>query len=144
MTDLFNVYHPASPDADRPRLCPTCGAWGNAPCVGPKGPRKAHRSRPVGFKALVPFPSERKPKKRKNLNGPALRSRLRDRDGDLCWLCHEPMVFVDRPGPSGQIRRMATIDHVIPVSAGGTNAQSNLRLAHRECNGRRGSTPVDP
>ena len=35
--------------------------------------------------------------------------------------------------------RAETVDHVVPRSRGGTNEASNLRLAHRRCNGRRGS-----
>ena len=36
--------------------------------------------------------------------------------GDVCWLC-------GRPGAD-------TVDHVAPLSEGGTNAMSNLRPAH--------------
>jgi 5-methylcytosine-specific restriction endonuclease McrA len=32
----------------------------------------------------------------------------------------------------------ATIDHLVPVSAGGKDSLSNVRLAHRSCNCARG------
>ncbi len=32
----------------------------------------------------------------------------------------------------------ATIDHIIPVSLGGTNHLENLQAAHQDCNNRRG------
>jgi hypothetical protein len=60
---------------------------------------------------------------------------LGDRDAWRCHLC-------DRPVPR---RKFAghpldpTIDHLIPVSAGGTGAAENLALAHLGCNSRRGA-----
>ena len=59
---------------------------------------------------------------------------LRKRDGKRCWLCGEKMDF---HGPRTSARA-ATLDHVIPRSLGGPNADTNLRLAHRSCNNRRG------
>jgi 5-methylcytosine-specific restriction endonuclease McrA len=35
--------------------------------------------------------------------------------------------------------RSPTVDHLIPVSEGGTDAPENLRLAHRTCNTKRGT-----
>lgn len=60
---------------------------------------------------------------------------LGDRD---CWTCHLCRRRVGRtfkaPHP-----RSATFDHLIPISAGGTDAPENLRLAHWGCNSRRGA-----
>jgi 5-methylcytosine-specific restriction endonuclease McrA len=53
---------------------------------------------------------------------------LMARDGYRCWLCGLPVT-----------RRRASRDHVIPRSKGGKNRASNLRLAHRRCNQRRGN-----
>jgi len=51
------------------------------------------------------------------------------RVGDVvCWLC-------GRPGADTQ-------DHVVPVSRGGTNADT--RPAHRACNSARGNRPPRP
>jgi hypothetical protein len=65
------------------------------------------------------------------------RPRLEDiarRDG---WRCHLCTRAVD-PGLYFQHRDAATLDHLVPVSAGGTDEPSNLALAHRGCNSRRG------
>lgn len=45
--------------------------------------------------------------------------------GGLCHLCGEPDAD--------------TLDHVIPLIAGGTNHYSNLRPAHRACNSSKGA-----
>lgn len=46
-----------------------------------------------------------------------------------CWIC-------------GQLGA-DTVDHVVPLSQGGTNSLDNLRPAHRECNSRRGVRNVE-
>ena len=47
--------------------------------------------------------------------------------GTTCWLCHQPIV--------GRV----SIDHVTPVSQGGSDDITNLRPAHLKCNVRRGN-----
>lgn len=59
-----------------------------------------------------------------------------ERDGWICWLCGE------RVDPRARGRRRATRDHVIPRSKGGPDALSNLRLAHFNCNTRRGDRMI--
>jgi 5-methylcytosine-specific restriction endonuclease McrA len=61
-------------------------------------------------------------------------NRLRKRDGDRCWLCHDKFTA----------QRPATIDHAIPKGRGGTNHLSNLRLAHASCNRDRGMIVKTP
>ncbi|MFB9512387.1 HNH endonuclease [Streptomyces purpureus] len=56
------------------------------------------------------------------------------RDG---WRCHLCLRSVD-PGLHFQHRDAATLDHLVPVSVGGTDEPSNLALAHRGCNSSRG------
>ena len=48
---------------------------------------------------------------------------LRQRDGDMCWLCGLSIPIVQE-----------SVDHVQLVIAGGTNAPDNLRLTHLTCN----------
>jgi 5-methylcytosine-specific restriction endonuclease McrA len=43
--------------------------------------------------------------------------------GRVCWVCGEPGAD--------------SIDHVVPISEGGTHTLDNLRPAHRACNSRR-------
>jgi 5-methylcytosine-specific restriction endonuclease McrA len=63
-----------------------------------------------------------------------LRRLVRERDGDLCWLCGEEMVFKPTTPLSA---RFATLDHVRPLSKGGRSQLDNLHLAHQDCNVRR-------
>ncbi len=61
--------------------------------------------------------------------------KLAERDGWSCWLCGGE-INPDAPvgSPSSP-----SIDHVVPKSRGGKTEMSNLRLAHRRCNGHRGN-----
>lgn len=60
---------------------------------------------------------------------------LAERDGTKCNICLKPVNMsksgLDPLGP--------TIDHLLPVSKGGTNDSTNLALAHRRCNTARGN-----
>ena len=63
--------------------------------------------------------------------------KLRERDGNICHLCQKPVRgFKDHP-------LAPTRDHITPVKHGGPNAATNLRLAHKACNSRRGDMPVE-
>jgi 5-methylcytosine-specific restriction endonuclease McrA len=65
---------------------------------------------------------------------------LRLRDGDKCWLCKNLILFWPDCHPQlGSV----TVDHLLPVSKGGTNDDYNLRLAHYKCNTVR-SDSIDP
>lgn len=60
---------------------------------------------------------------------------LGDRDRWTCWLCSEG---VD-PRLKGRHPGMASYDHVVPTSLGGSDEPDNLKLAHLVCNVRRGN-----
>lgn len=60
--------------------------------------------------------------------GAVTRAKLLKRDGALCYWCAGPFT-PDNP---------ATIEHLVPKLAGGTEAFSNLRLACKRCNAERG------
>lgn len=67
-----------------------------------------------------------------------VRNLLRLRDGDLCCWCGKLMLFAKRiaigvPEPTN----WATIEHVKPVSEGGTDDLTNLALACKLCNSSR-------
>ncbi len=51
---------------------------------------------------------------------------LRQRDGDICQICNLPIA----PGEE-------SIDHILPLSMGGSHSAENVRLLHRTCNVRR-------
>jgi 5-methylcytosine-specific restriction endonuclease McrA len=84
------------------------------------------------------------------------RARIRDRRKDKGWtlkhllpsvravatrdnyICHVCGGAVDMSLPFND-GMAATRDHIIPRSAGGSHDPSNLKLAHRSCNSRRGA-----
>jgi hypothetical protein len=57
------------------------------------------------------------------------------RDGLKCHICAKPMD----PKLNGRHPRGITIDHLVPLSAGGADCKTNVALAHLECNVRRGA-----
>ena len=59
-----------------------------------------------------------------------IRSALRTRDGEGCWLCRE------------ELGDDCTIEHKQPLSRGGTWAFGNLALAHNSCNRALGNAPA--
>lgn len=65
--------------------------------------------------------------------------RLGARDG---WTCHLCDGEIDRRlyWPHGLA---GSVDHIVPVNSGGTDAPENLALAHLTCNVSRGATPLD-
>ena len=72
---------------------------------------------------------------------PVAIGRLARRDGLACWLCGSAIdpAWAGRTGDP----RGPSLDHVVPLSAGGETAWTNLRLAHALCNSVRGSLPAD-
>jgi 5-methylcytosine-specific restriction endonuclease McrA len=62
-----------------------------------------------------------------------IRLEIAERDRWRCGICEKPVSQSARyPDPM-----VASLDHVIPVSQGGTSVRANLRLAHLQCNVRR-------
>lgn len=56
--------------------------------------------------------------------------------GGVCYLCNLPMVKNWRPSN----RRLCfTVEHIVPLSKGGTDTFDNVNGAHMECNLRKGS-----
>lgn len=60
-------------------------------------------------------------------NGRGDKQALANRDGALCHYC----------GTRRKLRRL-TVDHVVPLTRGGTNARANKVLACRPCNAAKG------
>lgn len=61
------------------------------------------------------------------------------RDGRRCNICRRKVDMQ----LSGNAKWGPTIDHILPVSFGGTNEPSNLALTHRACNvARKNRTPA--
>lgn len=75
--------------------------------------------------------------RRARINGGAAdkgitRSRLREIHGDECVYCGVEMMF--NPPSRKQPPTLATIEHLIPLSRGGSHTWENIALACRSCN----------
>ena len=53
----------------------------------------------------------------------SIRIKIFEKSFGVCYLCNESLTIEE-----------FTIDHVIPLSKGGTNRQKNLRATHEKCN----------
>jgi len=82
----------------------------------------------------IPFNGTSTIRKRLNGNSGAKKRSLwnKMKSPKICYLCEIPLVSI----------RNASIDHVIPLSRGGSNRVSNLRLTHIGCNNKKGSKLV--
>ena len=63
--------------------------------------------------------------------------KLFKRDNGICYLCGNPCDWNDGEDRDGTFiagGSYPSIDHVIPVSKGGTHTWKNIMLAHRSCN----------
>lgn len=69
----------------------------------------------------------RRKQERETAEGKVDRQAIFERDHGACQLCGNPVQPDD-----------FTLDHIIPIAAGGSHTEANLRLAHRGCNSRRG------
>lgn len=59
--------------------------------------------------------------------------------GAVCYLCSEPIdLTVPRTSAMG-----ATVDHIMPLSKGGTDDFENLQLAHWVCNNRKSDKLIE-
>lgn len=56
--------------------------------------------------------------------------RLTKRDGKTCYLCKESMEYQTHYNDDNY----PSIEHVKPISKGGTHTWDNVKLAHRKCN----------
>ncbi|TDF41925.1 HNH endonuclease [Alteromonadaceae bacterium M269] len=63
------------------------------------------------------------------------KTRVFTRDGEKCQYCGVALVFKD-------VNSWA-LDHVIPKSEGGSNDDSNLKLACKSCNSAKGNRDIE-
>jgi 5-methylcytosine-specific restriction endonuclease McrA len=108
-------------------FCPHCGATFIAPRPGHRfcspGCRRRHRT------------YNRRQLQRARAGSPVGRAAIFQRDGWTCRLCGAPVDRTLRsPHPLAP-----SLDHIVPLSAGGTHEPANVQLAHVVCNVAKGS-----
>lgn len=84
--------------------------------------------------SFVPRPSTAKEKR---AVARSYRAELIARDGANCYICDCPLT--PPMPPDKQIRTSMTVDHVVPISKGGTSTLDNLKLCCYGCNRSKGS-----
>lgn len=67
--------------------------------------------------------------------------RVMKRDGGICKLCGKPVDITDRNG-KGIGNKYPTVDHIIPISKGGSHTWQNVQLTHMICNARKYAAEV--
>jgi hypothetical protein len=69
---------------------------------------------------------------------PTWKARIYYGNKGICQLCFQPIdLTLDYPNPMS-----FSIDHIVPVSLGGTHKLKNLQSAHLLCNSKRGNKPI--
>lgn len=69
------------------------------------------------------------------------RKQLFIRDAGRCYICKRMTVLKNKG--KKRDKRLATIDHVVPVSHGGTHTWTNVRNCCWQCNIKKGSKELD-
>lgn len=116
--DRCGVYFGECPDCRKLLTYRFAGAVGSKPCKDCRSirnrkinARKNHARRGLGKLDISIY-------------------ELADRDGERCNICRRKInLTLSGADPMGP-----TIDHLLPISMGGTNDPLNLALAHRKCN----------
>lgn len=72
---------------------------------------------------------------------------FKHQNGLCCW-CLELMELKELTPEEwamrGRLSKVATWEHVVPMSQGGTDSRFNRVLAHRDCNNKRGTKIAVP
>lgn len=129
-------------DRCRPARLP-CKACGGA--IGPG--RKGRRTCSDGCARELYLASRRRYKRRRRASRRGVELERFDdrdvfeRDGWRCHLCGRSCL---RRSGTWEHPRGATVDHVIPLAAGGAHSLANVRTAHWTCNIRKGARSLGP
>ena len=100
--------------------------WGK----GAQSTQKWRLKHPLRMREIYRFHGQRRRALRRATTiGPIDYQAIRERDGMICGICHEPVS-------EGTL----SFDHIIALANGGPHTQDNLQVAHRICNSRKGSS----
>lgn len=145
--DLLRAWRKANPD--RPRERDKNAAYQRANrekikvkhqewCDENREKRRASNAKyartPIGRSKKAAATQRRIAKRKGNLSIPYSRQEVFERDEGICGICSCPIDW----SLSGRDPMGFTVDHVTPVSIGGTDTIDNVRSAHNRCNAKRG------
>lgn len=82
----------------------------------------------TAFTGNLPYRASPKSTRQKGEERATLVATLIERDGAACFYCAEPVAA-----------SLATIEHLLPLTTGGTRHLANTVIAHRRCNERAGT-----
>lgn len=106
------------------------------------GSRRKYCSDECSRKVLNRYSTDRKEIKRKKArtkhSSEITVQSLYNRDNGICWICGGKCDI----NADGNSNEYPSVDHILPVSLGGTDEWNNVRLAHRICNSLRGNKPA--
>ena len=105
-------------EENREQIAKQTAAWKRANPEKVARYRRERRARELGAEKGIPYTS----------------SEIFERDNWICQLCEEPVIEKDATQKLGP-----TIDHIIPLSKGGTECKTNVQLAHMACNSSKGN-----
>ena len=71
------------------------------------------------------------------LRAPINRQAIYERDGWVCGICLKPVS----PGCRWPSPDSPSLDHIVPLAAGGSHEPANVQLAHLRCNEQKGDRP---
>ena len=87
------------------------------------------------YEYISPLINKEPEKPKRKYISKAVRTAVLERDSYTCQLCHSPVIT----NPDN----LAHIDHIVPVSKGGTNDLDNLRCLCAKCNLQKGDKEDD-
>ena len=118
--------------------CTVCGRVFCRRWVPPDDPRRfcsTECSRMNKRQKLLEAGHRRRTRNRAAFVATVDRMKVFEAEGWKCHICGRPV----KRGVNPRDPLAASIDHIVPISKGGTHEPSNVRLAHMGCNGKRGA-----
>lgn len=131
-----HAHRKYQPRPARSAICQQCGGEFDAR-QGPKRfcSRACLRRSPAYRECIRRAKGRRRARKRNAFVADVSLAQIAERDGWRCQLCHKQVkreVVVPHP-------MSPTLDHVLPLAAGGTHEPANVHLAHFICNSLKGA-----
>lgn len=118
-------FKPYKHQSGRTRFCSTqCGARGRYAALGALGVDAPSRKR----ERRIEYLHEYRTKKRLAFVAAVDARSIYERDSGICGICKKPIAFEE-----------ISLDHIMPISRGGTHEPNNVQIAHMPCNSRKGN-----